>query len=166
MSSSSGCGAASNTRRCTCGPTTASARPATQSADTWTSTTAADRIRALTARHPIKPTSPSRPSAWQPNLGRRSTYRRGKTVQTSGVTSLVQRQGEAAGARLGRNDRGGITFSAAGINAVFSPNYIDLESRLKAMDETGIDAQVLSLMASMVYWAPPAFGLALAQTYN
>jgi aminocarboxymuconate-semialdehyde decarboxylase len=79
---------------------------------------------------------------------------------------LVQKEGEAAGARLGRNDRGSTTFSAAGINAVFSPNYIDLESRLKAMDETGIDAQVLSLMAPMVYWAPPALGLKLAQTYN
>ena len=40
-------------------PTTASARPALRSAATWTSTTAADRIRALTARHPIKPTSPA-----------------------------------------------------------------------------------------------------------
>jgi aminocarboxymuconate-semialdehyde decarboxylase len=79
---------------------------------------------------------------------------------------LVQKEGEAAGARLGRNDRGGITFNAAGIGAVFSPNYIDLDSRIKSMDETGIDAQVLSLMAPMVYWAPPAFGLKLAQTYN
>jgi aminocarboxymuconate-semialdehyde decarboxylase len=79
---------------------------------------------------------------------------------------LVQRDGEAAGARLGRDDRGGITFNAAGIGAVFSPTYIDLDSRIKSMDETGIDAQVLSLMAPMVYWAPPAFGLKLAQTYN
>jgi len=44
------------------------------------------RIRASTARHPIKPTCC--PSAWQPNPGRRSTYRRGKTVQTIGATSL------------------------------------------------------------------------------
>ena len=79
---------------------------------------------------------------------------------------LVQKEGEAAGARLGRNERGGITFSAAGIGAVFSPNYIDLDSRIKSMDETGIHAQVLSLMAPMVYWAPPAFGLKLAQVYN
>jgi aminocarboxymuconate-semialdehyde decarboxylase len=79
---------------------------------------------------------------------------------------LVQKEGEAAGARLGRNDRGGITFSTAGIGAVFSPSYIDLDSRIKSMDETGIDAQVLSLMAPMVYWAPPALGLKLAQTYN
>ena len=79
-SSSSGCGAASNTRRCICGPTTASARPALRSAATWTSTMAGDHTRALTAPHPIKPTSPRCPSAWQPNPGRRSTYRRGKSV--------------------------------------------------------------------------------------
>jgi hypothetical protein len=38
------------------------------------------RRRALTARHPIKLTSPRCPSAWQPNPGRRSTYPRGKFV--------------------------------------------------------------------------------------
>src|SRR5450432_3614620 len=44
-------------------------------------------IRALTARHPIKPTSPRCPSAWQPNPGGGSTYRCGKSVQTTGTTS-------------------------------------------------------------------------------
>jgi integrase-like protein len=39
--------------------------------------------RALTARHQIKPTSRRCPSAWQPNPGRRSIYRRGKNVQTT-----------------------------------------------------------------------------------
>ena len=43
--------------------------------------------RALTARHLIKPTSTRCPSARQPNPGRRSTYRRGKSVQTTGTTS-------------------------------------------------------------------------------
>src|SRR5262249_34403075 len=65
--SSSVCGAASNTRRCICGPTTAYPRPALQSADTWTFTMAGVRTRALTAPRPIKPTSPRCPSAWQPN---------------------------------------------------------------------------------------------------
>ena len=37
--------------------------------------------RALTARHPIKLTSPRCHSAWQPNRGRRSARRRGKTVR-------------------------------------------------------------------------------------
>ena len=45
------------------------------------------RTRALTAARLIKPTSTSCPSAWQPNPGRRSTYRCGKTVQTTGTTS-------------------------------------------------------------------------------
>src|SRR5215211_617079 len=54
---------------------------------TSTSTIAGGHIRALTASRPIKPTSPRCPSAWQPNHGRRSTYGRGKSVQTSGTTS-------------------------------------------------------------------------------
>src|SRR5215207_6874432 len=86
-SSSSGCGAALNTRRSICEPTTASARLALRSAAISISTTAADHTRALTAPHPIKPTSPRCPSAWQPNPGRRSTYRRGKIVQTTGTSS-------------------------------------------------------------------------------
>jgi putative transposase len=36
---------------------------------------------------PIKPTSPRCLFAWQPNPGRGSTYRRGKTVQTTRTTS-------------------------------------------------------------------------------
>jgi putative transposase len=86
--SSNGYGAVSNTRRCICGPTTASARPALRPAVTWTSTTEGDRIRALTAPRPIKPTSPCCLSAWQPNPGRGSTYRRGKSVQTTGTSSV------------------------------------------------------------------------------
>jgi hypothetical protein len=41
----------------------------------------------LTMPHPIKPTSTPCHSAWQPNPGRRSTYRRGDSVQTTGTTS-------------------------------------------------------------------------------
>jgi hypothetical protein len=48
---------------------------------------AGDRTRALTARHPIRPTSPRSRSTWQPNPGRRSTYRRGDAVQTTGTSS-------------------------------------------------------------------------------
>ena len=86
-SSSSGSGAASNTRRCICVPTTASARLALRSAVTSTSTMADDPTRALTAPHPIKPTSRRCPSAWQPNPGRHSAYRCGKSVQTTGTTT-------------------------------------------------------------------------------
>src|SRR3984893_5466349 len=47
--------------------------------------------RALTAPRPIKPTSPRCHSAWQPNPGRGSTYRCGKSVQTTGITSGFDR---------------------------------------------------------------------------
>src|SRR6267154_289377 len=46
------------------------ARPALRSAVTSISTMAGVRIRALTERHPIKPTSLRCHSAWQLNLGR------------------------------------------------------------------------------------------------
>jgi putative transposase len=41
----------------------------------------------LTTPHQIKPTSANRHSAWRPNPGRRSTYRRGDSVQTTGTSS-------------------------------------------------------------------------------
>src|SRR5260370_22086482 len=63
------------------------AGPALGSAATSISTMAGFRIRALTERPPIKPTSPRCHAAWQLNLGRHSTYRRGKSVQTTGTTS-------------------------------------------------------------------------------
>src|SRR6266403_823739 len=45
-------------------------------------------IRVLTAARRIKPTSPRCHSAWQPNPGRGSTYRRGNSVQTTGTSSV------------------------------------------------------------------------------
>ncbi|WP_347338984.1 IS110 family transposase [Bradyrhizobium frederickii] len=56
----------------------------------WTSTIAAVHIRALTAAHRIKPTSPRCRSARQPNPGRGSTYRRGYSVQTTGASSMLR----------------------------------------------------------------------------
>ena len=61
MCSSSGCGEASNTRRCICGPTKASAKHAFRSAVISTFIIAAAHIRALTAAPRIKPTSTSLP---------------------------------------------------------------------------------------------------------
>src|SRR5467141_1516854 len=89
------------------------ARPALRSAATSISTMAGVRIRALTERHPIKPTSPRCHSAWQLNLGRHSTYRRGKSVQTTGTTShshwstlaLLSVPDATGGLGLGGDDR-------------------------------------------------------------
>ena len=55
--------------------------------------------RALTATHPIKPTSTRYPSAWRPNLGRGSTYRCGKSVQRTGTTTNLCRSRSSAECR-------------------------------------------------------------------
>src|SRR5216683_3205217 len=87
--SSSVCGGASNTKRCICGPTTAFPMPAIPLDAIWTSTMVGAHTRALTALRPIRPTSRSCRSARQPKPGRRSTYRRGNSVQTIGATSVI-----------------------------------------------------------------------------
>ena len=79
-----GSGAASNTRRCICAPTTASAKLVLRSAGILTSTMAAGPTRALTATHPIKPTS-TRAHAW---LRQDSIQRCGKSVQRTGTTTV------------------------------------------------------------------------------
>src|SRR6516162_1348361 len=81
------CGEASNTRRCICELTRASVKPAAPLDVISTSTMASVHIRALTALRRTRLTSPSCPSAWQPNPGRGSTYRRGNSVQRIETTA-------------------------------------------------------------------------------
>ena len=79
---------------------------------------------------------------------------------------LVQKEGPANGAKIGKNARGEPSFAVPGIDAFFAPPYIDLDIRLKKMEAQGVDVQALSLTSPMVYWAPPPFGLKLSQVYN
>src|SRR5215831_102014 len=81
------CGEASNTRKCICALTRASVKPAVPLDAISTSTMARVHIRALAALRRTRLTSPSCPSAWQPNPGRGSTYRRGNSVQRIGTTA-------------------------------------------------------------------------------
>ena len=96
--SSSGCGAALNTRRCICGPTKASATPALRSAATWTFIMADVHTRALTAKHQITPTSRCCLPAWQPNPGRGSTYRSDKNCSDNRL-QLFPRDGHKGRSR-------------------------------------------------------------------
>jgi putative transposase len=64
---------------------------ATRSADISTFIIGVAPIRVLTAARRIKPISPRCRSVRQPNPDRRSTYRRGDSVQTTG-TSLLYRK--------------------------------------------------------------------------
>jgi aminocarboxymuconate-semialdehyde decarboxylase len=79
---------------------------------------------------------------------------------------LLEKEGATNGAKTGRNARGQVTFNFPGYTTVFQEAYMDPAIRLKYMDSTGVDIHVLSLTSPMVYWAPPAFGLKLAQVYN
>ena len=80
--------------------------------------------------------------------------------------ALLEKEGPANGAKIGRNARGQMTFNYPGYTTVFQQTYIDLGIRLKEMDASGVDVHALSLTSPMVNWAPPAFGLKLAQVYN
>lgn len=79
---------------------------------------------------------------------------------------LIEREGPRNGAKTGRNDQGHTTFITEKMVQTFAPAFIDLDLRLRAMDETGVDVHALSLTSPMVYWAPKEFGLALSQAYN
>jgi putative transposase len=87
--SSRGCGKASNTRRSICEPTKPLVRREARLVGISTFTMVAVRIRALTTEPRIKPTSIFLRSARRPNPGRGSTYRRGKSVQTTGTSSVL-----------------------------------------------------------------------------
>jgi len=80
--------------------------------------------------------------------------------------ALLAKEGAANGAAIGKNERGQVTFRVPGIGSVFQETYMSLDVRLKAMDAAGVDMHALSLTSPMVNWAPPAFGLKLAQVYN
>jgi aminocarboxymuconate-semialdehyde decarboxylase len=83
-----------------------------------------------------------------------------------GFVNLLEKEGPANGAKVMRNAQGLVAFSAPGLGTVFQPTYIDLPTRLKYMDEQGVDVHALSLTSPMVHWAPTPFGVKLAQAYN
>jgi len=80
--------------------------------------------------------------------------------------ALMEREGEANGAKMGRNARGHVTASVPNLSVSFQPQYIDVGSRLQAMDKAGVAMHALSLTQPMVFWAPPSFGLELCRTFN
>jgi aminocarboxymuconate-semialdehyde decarboxylase len=79
---------------------------------------------------------------------------------------LIEKEGARNGAKLGRNDQGHPTFITEKMVQTFAPAFVDLDLRLSAMDDKGVDVHALSLTSPMVYWAPKEFGLALSECYN
>ncbi len=79
---------------------------------------------------------------------------------------LLERDGPADGAQIGRNPKGQVTFAVPKYRATFQESYIDLPARLREMDAARVDVHALSLTQPMVYWASPEFGARLACAYN
>ena len=61
---------------------------------------------------------------------------------------MVAKEGPKHGAKVGKNDKGYYTYSTTKFTAVFSPDFVDLSERLKAMDKQGVDIHALSLTSS------------------
>ncbi len=80
--------------------------------------------------------------------------------------SLIEKEAGDNGARVERNARGNTVIVIPGLSVTFQPRYTDIASRLKAMDAAGVVIHAVSLTQPMVYWATPAFGLKLSQTFN
>lgn len=79
--------------------------------------------------------------------------------------NLFEKDGAKEGASLERSGARYVVRTDRIVNA-FDEEFVELELRLAGMDRQGVDVHALSLTAPMVYWASPAFGLALAQAYN
>jgi aminocarboxymuconate-semialdehyde decarboxylase len=78
---------------------------------------------------------------------------------------LYEKDGAKEGAALEREGKRYTIRTDKIING-FDEEFVGLDLRLAGMDRQGVDVHALSLTAPMVYWASPAFGLALSQAYN
>ena len=121
--------------------------------------------------HPHVPDAPATAGA-HPPPARRYT---GLTLDTHAHwypqewLDLVRKEGPAQGARIEHiehNGHPGYRFVNDKIVNAFTEEFVSLDLRLAGMARTGVDAQALSLTTPMVYWATPAFGVALSQCYN
>ena len=78
---------------------------------------------------------------------------------------LLAKDGGRQGGTIERTAHG-YKITAGKLNNAFSDAFVGVEPRLESMKRQRVDMQALSLTTPMVYWAPPAFGLALSQAYN
>ncbi len=78
---------------------------------------------------------------------------------------VLEREGSREDAALERTAQG-YRIRAKHITNAFDERFVDVDSRLRRMDETGVQVHALSLTTPMVYWASAALGLALSQAFN
>jgi len=82
--------------------------------------------------------------------------------------ALLDREAAANGGKMERNEKGVPVFSLPGVSpaSAMPPLMVRPDLVMQEMDKRGIHTFVLSLTNPMVYWAQPAFGEKLAQTWN
>ena len=74
--------------------------------------------------------------------------------------ALLEEEGPAHGAKLGKNSKGWTTLTLPGVALVqnFQPDMIELPTMMREMEKASVDVRVFSLTNPMVYWAEPEFG--------
>src|SRR5262249_55077608 len=72
--------------------------------------------------------------------------------------ALLEKEGNANGAKMSRNARGQLVATIPGLSVVFQDQYTNIKTRLASMDKTGVAMHAVSLTQPMAFWAPPAFG--------
>lgn len=79
---------------------------------------------------------------------------------------LLAKEGPAHGLEW-RDTEGGPQFKIRSLmTGPAGPRFVDLDARLQAMDQQGVEVHALSLTQPMVYWAGRELGMRLAATYN
>src|SRR5262245_7595634 len=80
---------------------------------------------------------------------------------------LIEKHGPAHGFEYKTVEGKGPQFKHGHlVTGPVGPKFVDLDARLEAMDEQGVEAHALSLSQPMVYWAPGSLAQALSETYN
>lgn len=81
---------------------------------------------------------------------------------------LIAQHGKRCGTTVTVDDKG-ITFIQVGLHLRTGPitrTFIDLDERLKIMDQQGVGMHALSLTQPMVYWADDELGVQLCVAFN
>ena len=81
---------------------------------------------------------------------------------------LIAQHGKRCGTTVTVDDKG-VTFIQVGLLLRTGPitrTFIDLEERLKIMDQQGVGMHALSLTQPMVYWADDELGVQLCVAFN
>jgi len=79
---------------------------------------------------------------------------------------LLREHGPAHGLEWTDTDKGPVFKIRSVLTGPAGPRFVDLDARLQAMDEQGVEVHALSLTQPMMYWAGRDLGNRLCVTYN